>query len=277
MKKALPLVSVLVHTRNSQRTIRRHLESINNQSYRQIEIIMVDNHSTDDTKKIAGEFTDKIYNFGSERSAQRNYAAKKAKGDYYLIPDSDMILDKRVVAECVALVSQNPQIKAVVIPEKTVGIGFWARCKALERECYLQDETIETARFFDRKTFWEMAGYDERMTGPEDWDLPQRIKKKYKIGRIKSFIIHDEGRVSLINLTRKKYYYARSLSFYFQKHPFQTTIRQAIYFLRPAFYKNWRKLLSQPVTAGGMILMLMAEQIAGFFSYLQGELGLKKI
>ena len=237
---------------------------------------MVDNHSTDGTRKIAAEFTDKIYNFGPERSAQRNFAAKKAKGEYYLIPDSDMMLTKNVVKECVALVIKNPAIKAVVIPEKTVGIGFWADCKALERECYLQDETIETARFFDRKTFWEMKGYDERMTGPEDWDLPQRIKKKYQIGRIKSFIIHDEGRVSLVSLMRRKYYYARSFSFYFRKHPFQTTIKQAIYFLRPAFYKNWGKLLTKPVTACGMIIMLTVEQIAGFWGYLQGELCQRK-
>lgn len=271
MKKTLPLVSVLVHTRNSQRTIRKHLESIKNQSYKHLEIIMVDNHSTDDTVKIARELIDKIYNFGPERSAQRNFGAKKAKGDYYLIPDSDMILEKNVVAECVDLVLKNPQMKAVVIPEKTVGVGFWARCKALERECYLGDETIETARFFDRKTFWEMGGYDERMTGPEDWDLPQRIKEKYKIGRIKSFIIHDEGRVSLLNLMRKKYYYASSLSFYFKKHPLQTTLKQVIYFLRPAFYRNWKKLLKNPVAACGIIVMLIVEQIAGFLGYLKGE------
>lgn len=265
-----PLVSVLVHTRNSQRTIREHLESIKKQSYPKIEIIVVDNNSTDETKKIAHEFTDKIYNFGPERSAQRNFAAKKASGDYYLVPDSDMILGKRVVAECVDLVLKNHQIKAVIIPEKTIGIGFWAKCKALERKCYLGEENIEAARFFEKKVFWKIGGYDESITGPEDWDLPLRIREKYQIGRIKSFILHDEGMVSLFSLAKKKFYYGKKLSPYLKKHPLKTTMPQIFYFLRASFYKNWRLLFKNPLISFGMFLMLLVEEIAGLLGFLRG-------
>jgi len=38
-----------------------------------VEIIVVDNNSTDNTVKIAKRFTDKVYNKGPERSTQRNY------------------------------------------------------------------------------------------------------------------------------------------------------------------------------------------------------------
>lgn len=266
-----PLASVLVHTKNSERTILAHLTSINNQSYKNIEVIVVDNNSIDNTVKIAKQFKTKIFNYGPERSAQRNFAAKKAHGDFYLIPDSDMILDKDVVNECVSSVTHDPKIKAIIICERTKGIGFWAKCKALERECYIGDNTIEAARFFDKDVFWEMGGYDENLTGPEDWDLPQRIKKKYKIGRIKSRVVHDEGEVTLLVLMKKKYYYARQLSNYLKKHSLRLTSMQIIYLLRPAFYKNWRKLIRNPVVACGMIFMLFLEQGAGFFGFLSAS------
>lgn len=270
--KNVPLVSVLVHTKNSQRTIQKHLESIKNQTYANIEIVVVDNNSTDKTRDIARKFTKNIHIFGPERSAQRNFGARKAKGDFLFVPDSDMFAEKNVVEECVKLIKKFPEIKAVVIPEKSIGEGFWSRCKMLERECYFGDDTIEAARFFDKKAFWEIGGYDESITGPEDWDLPLRIRKKFKIGRIDSIIAHDEGNLSLLNLMRKKYYYAQKISQYLKKHPISVTQEQILYLLRPAFYRNWRKLIRNPILTCGMIAMLSAEQIAGLGGFIQGEL-----
>ena len=231
----------------------------------------MDNNSVDKTKEIARRYTDRVFNFGPERSAQRNFGAKKSGGDYLLFLDADMELEPQVVEECVKVVEQNPKIKAVVIPEKSFGEGFWAKCKALERECYLGEETIEAARFFEKKVFFEFGGYDENLTGPEDWDLPQILKKKYKIGRIQSFIRHNEGRLSLLKLARKKYYYAQKLSPYLEKHPPFLTAQQAIYFLRPAFYRNWKKLISHPILTLGMFLMLTIESLAGGMGFLKGK------
>ena len=217
--------------------------------------------STDNTLKILKKYTKQVFTFGPERSAQRNFGAKKAMGEYLLVPDSDMYLTKNVIAECVDLVTKNPEIKEVIIPEESIGIGFWAQCKVLERSCYLGDSTIEAARFFDKKVFWEVGGYDEKITGPEDWDLPQRIKNKYPVGRINSFILHDEGNLRLQTVIQKKYYYGKKLSRYLSKHSSKTTITQTIYFLRPAFYRNWKKLLAHPVITCGMFIMLTGEQI----------------
>lgn len=83
-----------------------------------------------------------------------------------------------------------------------------------------------------------MGGYDESITGPEDWDLPLRIRKKFKIGRINSFILHNEGNLSLLNLMKKKYYYAQKISRYLRKHPISTTREQILYLLRPSFYRE---------------------------------------
>ena len=74
------LVSVIVPTKNSEQFLEKCLDSIKKQTYKRVEIIVVDNNSTDNTKKIARKFTNKVFNKGPERSAQMNFGAKKAKG-----------------------------------------------------------------------------------------------------------------------------------------------------------------------------------------------------
>ncbi len=269
-----PLVSVLVHTKNSQRTIREHLESIRNQSYGNIETIFVDNNSTDDTAKIARKFTDNIYSFGPERSAQRNFAAKKATGDYFLVPDSDMILGKNVISQCVSLILKDNNIKAVIIPEKSFGVGFWARCKILERSFYLGVDWIEAARFFDKETFEDMNGYDEENTGTEDFDLPQRIIKKYgkkSTGRIKEFILHDEGRILLIKQLKKKFYYAQNLNIYKKNNLDYYNLQINIIKRYLLFFSDPKKLFSNPMVGIGLFFMKTLEFAAGGLGYLKGK------
>lgn len=269
-----PLVSVLVHTRNSGRTIKQHLESICNQTYKQIEIIVVDNNSKDNTQLIAQKYTTQVFTYGPERSAQRNFAAKKSKGKFLLVPDSDMILGKDVVKECIKLITQNPEIKEIVIPEKSIGEGFWARCKALERSLYEGVDWIEAARFFDRKVFDEMGGYDEKNTGTEDYDLPQRIKRTYgekSVGRIKDYIYHDEGNLSLLQTLRKKFYYAKSIHVYKKYNPIEFYKQANIIKRFLVFFANPKKLFKEPEVGLSMLFMRMCEYAAGGLGYLFGK------
>lgn len=269
-----PLISVLVHTRNSQRTIRGHLESIKNQSYKNIEIIAVDNNSTDDTLKIEKEFTNNVYTHGPERSAQRNYAAKKAKGEYLLVPDSDMVLGKNVIKDCVSLALKDLGLKAIVIPEKSIGEGFWSKCKILERSFYVGVDWMEGARFFDKKTFEEFGGYDEINTGTEDFDLPQRIARKYgkkSVGRIKDFILHDEGKISLIKLLKKKFYYGQNLNVYKRKNPKDYGKQANILKRYSLFFSKPGRIFSNPLVGAGLFIMKTSEFIAGGLGYLKGK------
>lgn len=270
-------VSVIVTTKNEIKNIESCLKSISLQSYKNIEIIVIDNNSTDGTKEIARRYTPLVFNKGPERSAQRNFGAEKARGEFLLFLDADMILSPKVVEECVKIAQkskikvESPSMGGIVIPEKSIGKGYWTKCKALERSCYLGDSKLEAARFFKRNVFWEFKGYDEGITGPEDWDLPQRVGKKYQIKRINSFIFHNEGKISLFNLLKKKYYYGFKASTYLSKHPVSSTVGQIIYLLRPAFYRNWRKLYKNPALTAGMIIMLFMEQIAGFAGFIKGS------
>lgn len=268
-KKKLTLVSVIITTKNSARTLEKLLGSINNQSYGNIETIVVDNNSTDDTKTIARLMGVVCFNKGPERSAQRNFGVLKTKGKYILVLDSDMILTKNVVAECVREIHGRNNFSAIVIPERSIGTGFWTKIKVYEREFYLGEEAIEAARFFKKSVFNKFGGYDTSMTGPEDWDLPLRMRNGgEKIGRIKSFVLHDEGKFSPFYSAKKKFYYAASARKYFKKHP-EMIASQGNLIFKPVFFKKWRKLIGHPFLALSMFFMRSVEMfgaILGFFT-----------
>ncbi len=243
------------------------MESVKSQTYKNWEIIVVDNNSTDGTKAVAKKYTDKVFNKGPERSAQRNFGVKKAKGKYVMILDSDMVLGNDVAYDCVQTMKSS-SFKALVIPEKTVEDSFISKVRRFEREMYEGDATIEVARFFERKVFLEFGGYDTKLTGPEDYDLPYRISKKYKIGRSKEYLYHDESGLTLKRLLQKKYYYARQGASYAAKHP-ELVKTQGNLLFRKAYIRNWKKFVRSPLLGLSFIFVRILETIvatAGFIS-----------
>lgn len=255
------LVSVIVTTRNNHATLDACLASIKAQTYPHIELIVVDNNSTDDTKEIARRYATHVSNHGPERSVQRNIGVKQAKGTFLLIVDSDMELGRGVVRACVAAIAKNPTSRAVIIPEESFGQGFWARCKQLERSFYIGQDTIEAARFFERDFFKQLGGYSEEMTGGEDWDLTRRARKHTTIERIDQFILHNEGRLYFGKTIRKFYYYAQRAEEYFAKNPTASALtdqsgplaRYRLFLSRPG------KLFKRPHVGFGMLALKTAE------------------
>jgi glycosyltransferase involved in cell wall biosynthesis len=274
-----PLVSLIVPTKNSQEFIHNCLKSITNQTYKNIEIIVVDNNSTDKTKEIIKDVRDKtkdirisLYNKGPERSAQRNFGASKSKGKYLLFIDSDMELTAKVVDECVFLSLKSYDLKSrlggIIIPEVSFGVSFWAKCKALERSFY-EGTSIEAARFFLKHIFWKVGGYDEELTGPEDWDLSNKVKEKYGLRSIKAKIRHNEGRLSLIVMLKKKYYYSKNILRYLDKNKKSFSSQETSPIARyRLFLSNPKKLFKNPIIGSAMILMKTAEYAVGGVGFL---------
>ncbi len=257
----LPLVSVVVPTRNSATFLSTCLESIACQTYPCIEVVVVDNHSTDATPEIARSFTRAVYTYGPERSAQRNMGTRATHGSYVVFIDSDMVLSSQVVECCVQAISGDPAATGVYIPERSVGAGFWALCKALERSCYVGDDTIEAARFFDRAAFEAVGGYDETLTAAEDWDLSQRIARMGSLRRVDTYISHLEGRLTLREAMQGKFYYGKSIGRYLRKRHASTGKQLPI--VRPAFLRHWRRFVAQPKLAVGMVVLRVCEYTAG--------------
>lgn len=275
MQKAkTPLVSVIITTKNEAGVIERLLSSIKKQSYPQIEIIVVDNNSIDKTKVISKKYQARVYNFGPERSAQRNLGIKKAKGNFILILDADMELERNVVRDCVKKVLDDPTITALIIPEKSVAKTFWEKVKAYERSFYNEygDLYTDASRFFNKRVVRKLGGYDEAITGPEDWELPERLSKLgYKTSRIDSVIHHHERISSLYALVKKKYYYGLKASRYLRKQKISVISPKTVYFLRPVFYKRWTRLVRHPILTSAMAYMFILEMLAGGIGYLAGR------
>lgn len=257
----MALVSVVVPTRNSARTLAACLGSIRGQQAVEIELIVVDNGSIDETTSIAKRYADLVVDQGPERSAQRNYGASLAGGPFLLFIDSDMILDPRVARECLVRMEETGA-SAVIVPESTSGQGFWAACRTLERSCYIGDDLIEAARFFRRDAFTKADGFDEQLTGPEDWDLTTRVSNGKHIPRITAGIVHDEGHLRIREHLRKKRYYAASFRRYWQKHPL-SGFRQANLLARGAFIRHWRELAKHPGLTVGIVTMKSLELCVG--------------
>lgn len=269
-----PFVSIIITTKNEEGGLGTLLKSLGNQTYSRKEIIIVDNYSSDNTPKIAKKFKVLFFQHGPERSAQRNFGAKVAKGDFLFFLDADMELTNKVVEDCVQ-VMENENVAGVIVPEQSKASNFWGKVKAFERSFYNEsgDPITDAARFFSKKVFVKTGGYDETITGPEDWDLPDRIREaEFKIGRSSEMIYHHEQEISPLTLFKKKFYYGINAHKYLSKHKIGVFSPKTIYFLRPLFYKNWLKLLTHPILSLTMIYMLSIELLGGGLGYLVGRL-----
>lgn len=260
--RIFPLVSVVVATKNEESNIVNCLQSVRNQKYpeEKKEIIVVDNYSPDKTIEIAKEFTDKVYNKGPRRSAQLNFGVQKAKGEYVLYLDADMMLSEKVIIECVDK-CENEDYIALYIPEKIIGDGFWIGVRDFERSFY-NATCIDTVRFVRRDKFLEIGGFDEYLDlGADDWDFDRRIKKVDKVGTITAPLYHNEGRFNLTRYLEKKGHYSKTLNKYIQKWGKEDPeIRKQLgiwYRLFGVFIEDgkWKKLLRQPVKTFGIYFL----------------------
>ena len=160
------LVSIIIPTKNSSEFLENCLKSIKQQTYKNIEVIVVDGKSTDKTLSLAKKYKCKIYQLvpkvrkGTfDAPYKRNYGVKKSRGEYVYYVDADMELPPKLIQEAVTLCSKK--YDALIIPEDSFGIGIWASAKNLERRCYWGDNLIESPRFFRKKVWQKVGGLDE--------------------------------------------------------------------------------------------------------------------
>lgn len=252
------LVSVIIPTKNEEKNISRCLISVKKQNF-PCEIIVVDNYSADKTVALAKNYTALVFCKGNERSAQRNFGAKKAHGKWLLFIDADNQLAPNVIREALNTASKN-NLDAVIIPERVKGKTFWAKCLDLEKQLYQNQQNILAARFFKKETFLKFGGYDENLIAGEDWDLHQRMTNAgFKVFKIKSTMYNLELDTSLVKILKKKFYYAKHIKKYAKKHPY-LFIKQANLLLRLA---SLSKMIKDPVHALGLIFLKTAEAVIG--------------
>jgi len=286
------LVSVVITTKNEENHIGNCLEGVRCQTYPQaaIEVIVVDNNSTDQTKKIALMFTDKVFNQGPERSAQRNFGMmEKAQGKYVLFLDADMILSPTVIERAVAKL-ESSNLLALYVPEIVLGNSFWSRVRRFERSFY--DGTIvDCVRIIRKDIFEKVGGFDLRITGQEDWDLDKKIRQigavdvvdtydleemsrrlktiNYEAANLaeelssvsqRALVYHNESDFTVKKYIAKKGYYLEELFYIERWGKNDPEVKKQFgfwYRFFGVFFENgrWRKLIRHPILAAGMYFL----------------------
>lgn len=245
------LVSVIVPTRNNARTIEDCLASVRGQSHPAVELIVVDNASDDATWAIAERFADCVVIGGPERSAQRNAGIGLATGEWVLWLDSDMVLPADTIADALHTAGTSGAV-GVALPERTIGSGFWTACRALERECYLDDPLLHNPRLIRREILTGKGGFALSMSGPEDADLRLRMRAagaRIELGTV--LVDHDEGRLTVRTVMEKRYYYGRSLPAFADKH--DGAVSEQGRAVARSYARNWRRLARDPIHGIGML------------------------
>jgi glycosyltransferase involved in cell wall biosynthesis len=100
------LVSIIIPTKNSAATLPACIESIRNQDYSSIEIIVVDTNSTDDTVAICESNNVLVLNTDWQTLGSRAIGLSRATGIYVLMMDSDQILESGCIENCIILMKE---------------------------------------------------------------------------------------------------------------------------------------------------------------------------
>jgi glycosyltransferase involved in cell wall biosynthesis len=127
-------ISVIISIYNEEDVVRRCLGSLDTQEYEDFEVIVVDDGSTDDTKKIIKNFKGKYrLRMYSQKhkgpGAARNLGAKHAKGEILVFVDADMTFDKDFLAKLIKPIREG-KAKGTFSKEEYVSNwgNIWGRC-----------------------------------------------------------------------------------------------------------------------------------------------------
>jgi glycosyltransferase involved in cell wall biosynthesis len=257
-----PLVSILIPTYNSAKTIKECLDSTKTQTYINLETIVIDNHSSDETRLIAEKYCSQIFVAGSERSAQMNYGVSHSHGKYILRVDSDMILDKTLVKDCLDLCQEGVQAVVIpVLPHPNGPKNFWVSCRMLEQRMIMDDLVNVAPRFIDRTVFLSVGGYDEKIVAFEDYDLHNRLLKSScsVVCLQKSALWHlgEPSSLSDIVIRMMKYGKTGSLGQFTKKHG-SSGLKQ-ISIIRPSYFRHRHFFISDPLHFTGIFVMKLVQ------------------
>jgi len=265
-----PLVSVIIPTFNSERFLEKCLSSLKRQTYERLEIIVVDNYSSDKTRQIAKKYGAKIYLKGTERSAQVNFGAEKSSGEYIYRVDSDFVLQPDVILEAVESCEKCDYDAIIIHNTSDPTVSFWARVRKAERDCYKDDELNVAARFLKKEAFITVGRFDETLVAGDDYDLHNRlVKSSFKIGRIKAGETHIGEPKTLAEIIRTNYYYGKNIRRFIRKNR-RKALRQ-LSPLRESYVKGLSNFFSDPILIVGFIIYQFVRYTAATIGIISGE------
>lgn len=226
-------VSVIMPCYNDGRYIREAIDSVRNQTYKNIEIIVIDDGSDDaETLEILERLADEVLLLHTDHvrpAAARNFGIQHADGKYIMPVDSDDRIDERYIEKAVEIIENNPHVGVVYCEADLFGekSGRWDLPKYSFESMLLDNIVFVTALFY--KEDWEKAGgfHTGLVAGMEDYDFWIAILSLGReIYQIPEILFHYRIKPS-----------SRTTGFQSDYHHMQETYRQ-IYDNHKEFYQK---------------------------------------
>jgi glycosyltransferase involved in cell wall biosynthesis len=210
----MDLVTFLITTYNSERWIEECLNSVLNQTYKNLQILIIDDGSEDNTidriKKISDDRIELICKKHSGISKSLNSAIDKIKGEFVARLDSDDLCSLERISKQLKFLNDNKLygivgtnfilvnesgklIDKIRNPEKNVDI-----IDQLPRRCCIWNGSV----LMRREIIDRLNGYDERLTTGEDWGFFLRAIGLTKFYNIQEFLSTKRTHSSSISETR---------------------------------------------------------------------------
>lgn len=183
----LPLVSIIITTHNRGDILKRAINSAINQSYKNIEIIIVDDGSTDNTEFVVKEYIDShpnIYYIKHDipkgANTARNMGIRNAKGIYVAgLDDDDEFMPQRIelltnaYSDKYSLIAAN-DILIIENKEKITNKPNIITLALMRKENVINNQIL-----VKKDRILEIGGFDEKLAASQDYDMWIRIMKKY--------------------------------------------------------------------------------------------------
>jgi len=215
------LVTILVPAFNEQSVLSRTLESLRNTSYERIEVIVIDDGSTDLTASVASWYRSHgvkvIRQPNGGKAAALNHGLLYAKGEFLITLDSDSMVTRSAIDEVISLMETDPGTSAVAGNVKVLNNkSVLTRIQELEYVMALNTIRRAYALFgtvmvipgafgaFRKSAVVRERGYD-RDTVTEDFDLTVRLLKRHgTIASSSSGSVYTEAPSTLKGLYKQR-------------------------------------------------------------------------
>ncbi|PIN90880.1 hypothetical protein COU60_00870 [Candidatus Pacearchaeota archaeon CG10_big_fil_rev_8_21_14_0_10_34_76] len=172
-QKSNPLISIVIPAYNEEKVIGDCIKTLLNQTYENIEIIIVDDGSKDKTKDIVKRFSSvKLINgLHKGPGISRNLGASKAKGDILVFVDADMTFDKDYIKFLTLPVRKGECIGTEERFQKSSNLhNIWSRCwgQYVKEDRFGKDKKGIVFRSIIKEEFLKMGGFDPKYGYADD-------------------------------------------------------------------------------------------------------------
>ena len=202
--KSSPLVSVIIPTYNRGYCVAESISSVLSQEYGNLELIVVDDGSTDETPRLMANFPDLIYlrqegNYGVSHA--RNLGIEQARGELICFLDSDDLWEKNKLTIQVDWMQSHPECKISYSDEIWIRNGV--RVNPMKKHSKYSGDIYEqclalcivspSSAIMKSSLLQEVGGFDETLPVCEDYDLWLRIAHRYPFHLIDEKLIIKRG------------------------------------------------------------------------------------